>query len=232
MFSLRGGQAGDAYLKFGEGTVADAIGEEAARLRWLSGRVPVPQVVAYATEGERAWLLSAAVAGRSGDAWLDHDPALLPQIIDAFAGFLRRLHALDPDDCPFRADANVRLADARRRVAAGLVDEDDFDDDHDGWSAAKVLAEVERHARFADGGTVTHGDFSLGNLILDAEMNVTGCMDVGRVGIADAYQDVAILWQNLAEHGPVMQRRFLDGIGISTPDQGRLIFHRCLDELF
>lgn len=206
--------------------------DEASRLRWLQGRVPAAPLVAFAVEGDQAWLLTGALRGRSGDAWLERDPASLEKIIDAFAGFLLRLHALDPADCPFRADAAVRLADARRRVASGLVDEDDFDDDHDGWSAADVLAEVERLAPAARPGVVTHGDLSLGNLILDEHLTVTGCIDVGRIGVADPYQDIAILSQNLAEHGVAMQRRLLEAISIGEPDPARLEFHRCLDELF
>lgn len=220
------------YLKYGEGSVANAIVDEAVLLHWLAGRMPAASVVRFAMEPGAAWLLTEAVPGRTGDAWLDVDPGALPRIILGFAGFLRRLHALPVDDCPFDAGAAVRLASARRLVAAGLVDEEDFDDDHAGWTAARVLAEAEALAACATGRVVTHGDFSLGNLLFDADGAVTGCIDVGRLGIADRYQDIAIFWQNLAEHGPQAQAAFLDAIGIDTPDERRLRFHRLLDELF
>ncbi len=223
---------GDLYLKWGEHAVAQAIADEAHRLWWLQGRMPAARPLSFVTQDAQAWLLTAALPGRSGDAWLERDPALLPRIIDAFASFLVQLHALDPAECPFRADAAVRIADARRQVREGLVDEDDFDPDHEGWSAGDVLAEVERLAPIAKATCVTHGDFSLGNLILDEGMTVTGCIDVGRLGVADPYQDIAIFWQNLAEHGPAMQQRFLDAIGLRQPDADRLALHRCLDELF
>jgi aminoglycoside 3'-phosphotransferase I len=231
VFRLAGGP-GDLFLKHGEGAVAAAIVDEAVRLRWLQGRIPCAPLHAFAAEGDAAWLLSGALPGRSGDGWVEADPASLPRIVDAFADFLRRLHAIDSADCPFRAEAAVRIADARRRVAAAMVDEDDFDDDHLGWSATAMLAEVERLAPAARASVVTHGDFSLGNLILDEQMRVTGCIDVGRVGVADPYQDIAIFWQNLGDHGPAIQRRFLDAIGIDEPDPERLRFHCCLDELF
>lgn len=222
----------DLYLKTGAGEVAQAILDEAARLRWLAGRVPAARALAFAAEDDRAWLLTRALPGQSGDGWLASDPALLPRIVDAFAGFLRGLHALDADACPFRAGAGVRLADARRRVAAGLVDETDFDPDHADWSAADLLADVERLAPVARASVVTHGDFTLANLLLDERMRVTGCIDVGRLGVADPYQDMALFWRDLAEHGPAMQRRFLDAVGIAQPDPHRLAFHRRLDELF
>ena len=125
-----------------------------------------------------------------------------------------------------------RIAQARRRVTAGAVDEADFDLDHQGWTAAEVLAEAVRLAPVVRPGVVTHGDFSLGNLLLDADMRVTGCIDVGRLGIADPYQDIAIFWRSLAAHGPSMQRRFFTAMAITDADPDRLAFHRCLDELF
>lgn len=69
-----------------------------------------------------------------------------------------------------------------------------------------------------------HGDFLLGNILLD-EHGVTGCIDVGRAGIADPYQDIAILWDNLAELGGDLQARFRDAYGIAALDERRLRFH-------
>lgn len=212
--------------------MADDIVGEAVRLRWLQGRVPCAVPLHAGYDGAQAWLLTSEVPGRSGDAWLEHDPASLPRVIAGFARFLRQLHALPVDECPFDAGAAVRLAAARARVTAHLVDEDDFDADHEGWSAAEVLAKVEAIAPSARGRVVTHGDFSLGNLMLDAAGRATGCIDVGRLGTADAYQDIAILWNNLDDHGAEAQRSFLREMGIGEVDAARLDFHRCLDELF
>lgn len=232
IYRLRAADGSRLFLKYGEGPVADAIVDEAVRLRWLRGRMLAANPVAFVAERDAAWLLSEAVAGRTGDAWLADDPAMLPRVIAAFAAFLHRLHALPVEDCAFEAGAAVRLAEARRRVAAGLVDEDDFDADHCGMSAAAMLAQTERLAPCVSGRVVTHGDCSLGNLLMDAEGRVTGCIDVGRLGIADPYQDIAILWQNLGDWGSAAQATFLAKLGIDEVDERRLSFHRCLDELF
>jgi aminoglycoside 3'-phosphotransferase-1 len=50
--------------------------------------------------------------------------------------------------------------------------------------------------------------------------------------VADPYQDIAIFWQNLDDHGAEAQATFLRAIGIAAPDAARLTFHRLLDELF
>ena len=61
---------------------------------------------------------------------------------------------------------------------------------------------------------------------------IVGCIDVGRVGIADRYQDLAILWNCLGEFGGDLQGRFLARYGVPSPDQGKLQVHLMLDELF
>jgi aminoglycoside 3'-phosphotransferase I len=221
-----------AYLKVGTGRVADAIADEAARLRWLAGRVPVPAVRLFVATGERAWLLTDAVPGLTGDEWLARDAAALPAIVRDAAALLRRWHALPVEDCPFNAGHELRLAHARRNVVDGLVDTDDFDEDHEGWSAEAMLAATEALAPVDPDRAVTHGDFSLGNILFDAAGRVTGCIDVGRAGVADPYQDIAILWQNLAEFGAKWPAMLLRELGIAAPDERRLQFHRCLDELF
>lgn len=225
------GQA-DAYLKYGRGAVADAIADEAVRLRWLAGRAPVPAMRLFACTADEAWLLSDAAPGLTGDDWLERAPAMLPTIVRGCAALMRRLRALPADDCPFEASHRVRLAAARRNVAGGLVDEADFDDDHAGWSAAAMLAETERLAPAKPDRVVTHGDFSLGNILFDADGAVTGLIDVGRCGVADPYQDIAVLWQNLGEFGPAAQALLVEALEMAVLDEQRLAFHRCLDELF
>jgi aminoglycoside 3'-phosphotransferase I len=191
----------------------------------------VPEVLWFEAVGDKAQLLTTALPGRTADDRLA-DGAPIASIAAAAGRFLALIHALPADKCPFDAGHALRLAAARGNVAAGLVDEDDFDDDHAGWTAADVLAEAEALAPAVRGRVVTHGDWSLGNLLLDEHGEVTGCIDLGRLGVADPYQDLAVMWQNLAAFGSEAQRTFLDAYGLGEVDEARLGFHRCLDELF
>jgi aminoglycoside 3'-phosphotransferase-1 len=151
--------------------------------------------------------------------------------VAALARFLRDVHALPLADCPFHAGHVLRLAEARRNVEAGRVATDDFDEERAGWTADAVLTEARALVPPAVERVVTHGDFSLDNVLV-ADGRVTGCIDVGRLGAADPYQDVAILWHNLAEFGPELQAHWLRSYGIAAPDARKLRFHLCLDELF
>ncbi|MEE6076968.1 phosphotransferase, partial [Avibacterium paragallinarum] len=64
------------------------------------------------------------------------------------------------------------------------------------------------------------------------EGKLIGCIDVGRVGIADRYQDLAILWNCLGEFSPSLQKRLFHKYGIDNPDMNKLQFHLMLDEFF
>ncbi|MFW8265181.1 phosphotransferase, partial [Klebsiella pneumoniae] len=81
------------------------------------------------------------------------------------------------------------------------VDASDFDDERNGWPVEQVWKEMHKLLSVSPDSVVTHGDFSLDNLIFD-EGKLIGCIDVGRVGIADRYQDLAILWNCLGEFSP------------------------------
>lgn len=226
------GDAGapDLYLKHGRGAVAGDITDEMARLLWLAGRVPVPAVRQFVGGPDAAWLLMEAIPGRTAYQRLEAGENAEP-IVDALARHLKRLHAIPVEDCPFASDHRFRLARARTRLDAGLVDADDFDDEREGMTAQAVWDEMTALLPLAADTVVTHGDYSLDNLILrDGE--VAGCIDVGRAGLADRYQDLAIAWNCLGEFGRPLQARFLKCYGIDRPDEEKLRFHLMLDEFF
>jgi aminoglycoside 3'-phosphotransferase-1 len=188
------GKAGapDLFLKHGVGAVADDVTDEMVRLRWLGAYLPVPAVVCFDRTAGEAWLLMTAMPGRTAWQLLAADPDAGPAIVDALAAFLRRLHAIPASECPFNSDHAYRLGLARRRIDAGLVEIDDFDEERVGWTAERVWAAMQRLLPIVPDPVVTHGDFSLDNLLIENGA-VIGCIDVGRAGIADRYQDLAIL---------------------------------------
>ncbi len=219
------------YLKGGSGSVAGDVAAEADRLRWLAGHVPVPAVQQCIATRHKAWLLMTALPGRTAWQALAADRQGQRAVVDSLSAFLRRLHAIPVAGCPFDSGHVLRLAAARHRVETGAVDEDDFDDERAGWTAEQVWAALHRLLPFAPEPVVTHGDFSLDNLLLH-DGAVAGCIDVGRAGVADRYQDIAILWNCLGEFDAALRTRFLAQYGIDRLDQRRLDFHLMLDELF
>lgn len=223
--------APDLYLKHGTGEVAGDIADEAARLRWLSPHVATPQVVYYAADGEAAWLLTTALPGRTAYERMAAEPARAPCVAALIGGFLKTLHALPAAQCPFDSGADGRLELAKARMEAGLVNVDDFDDAHTGWSAEQVWDKMIALRPTVAEPVVTHGDYSLDNILV-TDSQVSGCIDLGRLGVADRYQDLAIACNCLDEFGPDAQRAFLDAYGLADLDADRLAFHLALDEFF
>lgn len=227
------GKAGapNLFLKYGEGICADDVSDEMARLRWLGRHVPMPKVLHFVRTPSEAWLLMAEVAGETAYRIMEECPDRRTVVVDAIATFLRRIHAIPVSDCPFNSNHDRRLLRARARIDANLVDEDDFDEDRQGWTAEQVWAAMQELLPLASDAVVTHGDYSLDNvLILDGQ--VAGCIDAGRVGIADRYQDLAIAWNCLGGFGASLQERFLAQYGVHDLDRRKLQFHLMLDELF
>ncbi|WP_058756469.1 APH(3') family aminoglycoside O-phosphotransferase [Sphingomonas endophytica] len=226
------GDGGDLFLKVGEGDAAVLVAAEAARLAWLADRAPASRIVATVETDGACWLLSTALPGLSAGAFIKADRRRAVAVAETLAGFLRRLHALPVAECPFDSSVAAWLPVVRDLVARGRVDTGDFDDDHAGWSAARVLATVEELAHHAEGQVVVHGDFSLGNVMLDEAGVVLGCVDVGRLGVGDPWRDIVIGWRDLGGFGEAAQRAFLAELGIASLGGPRLDLHRALDELF
>lgn len=221
----------DLYLKRGSGDVASDVVDEMVRARWLAAHLDVPAVRGFVPDETGAWLLTEALPGRTAYQCLQDDPADRAAIVEALADHLRRLHAIPLDRCPYDSSLPVRMARAWGRVERGEVDVDDFDDDHAGWTAMAVWTEINGLLPIVADPVVTHGDYSLDNVLM-VDGRVTGCIDLGRVGVADRYQDLAILANCLDEFDPTLRRRFFAAYGIDPPDERKLRLHRCLDELF
>lgn len=223
--------APELFLKHGKGSVANDVTDEMVRLNWLTEFMPLPTIKHFIRTPDDAWLLTTAIPGKTAFQVLEEYPDSGENIVDALAVFLRRLHSIPVCNCPFNSDHVFRLAQAQSRMNNGLVDASDFDDERNGWPVEQVWKEMHKLLPFSPDSVVTHGDFSLDNLIFD-EGKLIGCIDVGRVGIADRYQDLAILWNCLGEFSPSLQKRLFQKYGIDNPDMNKLQFHLMLDEFF
>jgi aminoglycoside 3'-phosphotransferase-2 len=205
--------------------------DEAARLRWLSGNgIACPEVLAETREAGYDWLLLSAIPGRD----LASSPHLAPgRIVEIAADALRALHRLDVAACPFDRRLERSIALAHARVRAGFVDEEDFDEERLGRSAADLFEELLERRPHSEDLVVTHGDACLPNLIAD-EGRFTGFVDCARAGVADRHQDLALAaWSIRHNLGEAWVAPFLSCYGGAIDiDPDRLAFYRLLDEFF
>lgn len=204
-------RAGAHYVRRGPRAVA-----EFERLTWLRSRASVPAVAAY----EDGVLVTA-----------DTGVPTLTDAPDAAAVMgkvLRDLHAIPVETCPFDERLDTLLERARRHVLEGLVDQDDFDDDHRDLSPREVLDRLVAERPAAEDLVVAHGDFTPSNVMRGGIL-----IDVGGLGIADRYRDLAIAARDLRDDfGEAAVTAFFSAYGLAEPDAAKLSYYRLLDELF
>lgn len=222
---------GDGNAVFLKSERSHALAElpgEIERLNWLTRMgFKAPRVIDAEQSAERVWLLMSTVPGDDLTHHLS-DPTAFVRI---YAQGLRRMHALDPTNCPFDHSIEARLAAGRQRLDAGLVDEDDFDTERVGWTGQQVLDWLESNRPPIGDGIVTHGDASAPN-ILAWDGRFSGMVDCSRVGVADAWQDLAIACRSIRFNvGDAHIAEFLRAYGTEW-DETKYRFYNTLDELF
>ncbi|MCP2299908.1 kanamycin kinase [Nocardia amikacinitolerans] len=197
---------------------------ERDRLDWLRARgIRVPEVAAFAED-----VLVLADAGAPSLAAREGDGATAPSIGTVMGELLRRLHALPVAECPFDGRLDTVLAQARRHVLEGLVDPDDFDDDNSDLNPEQVLERLLAERPQTEDLVVAHGDFTPPNVLENGIL-----LDVGGLGVADRYRDLALAERDLREDfGDHEVRAFFAAYGLDAPDWTRLDYYRLLDELF
>lgn len=223
---------------------------ERDRLLWLAQiGFPAARAVDWIEDGSTstATLTTATLPGIPISAVSGSDARAAAR---SLAVVLRDLHAVPTASCPFDRTLSVTVPEAESAVADGVVDADDFDDGRGSASASQLLQQLITAAPRAVAAepadlVVCHGDACLPNVLVDPEtLRATGIVDVGRLGVADRHQDLALATRSLDDpelnpaFGPDCAEWFIDtyvaatGVEATRVDHERIAFYRLLDEFF
>jgi aminoglycoside phosphotransferase len=220
------------YLKLAQGPLRRELRAEFDALAWLKGHLPVPEALAYAEDAGFAYLLLSEVSGiMSCDAAFADD---VPALVRLLAAGLQQFHALDYSTCPLDQRLNRKLALAAENLAAGLVDEAEVDARGHAEEAAGLLRWLTEHRPATEDLVFTHGDYCLPNILINAERTgISGFIDLGRAGVADRYQDLALAARSLTYNfGPGWEPLLWEAYGLASVDAAKLEYYVLLDELF
>ena len=205
------------------------LGAEAARLSWAVSFTPVPRLLGQGADDTGSWLVTAALPGQFAvaDRW-KADPATA---VTAIGTGLRAMHEAAPAAaCPFSWMAADRLADARRRAAAGRIDPACWHPVHQPLGigrALDLLADIPP----VDQLVVCHGDSCAPNTLLTDDGRWSGHVDLGELGVADRWADLAVAtWSTEWNYGPGWDKLLLAAYGIPA-DKDRTRYYRLLWDL-
>lgn len=181
----------DGYLKIALHSVRteDTLLGEKERLRWLQGKLPVPQVYAYGKTAQVEYLYLSEIQGiMACDPYFQSNKPLL---ISLLADALHMVHAVTAQNCPFQQVLQQRLEEVEHRIATGQIDEVKFSGYFPELSLQEWYERVKQDRPPVDDLVFTHGDFCLPNILIDPEKKrISGLIDWGRAGVADRHEDL------------------------------------------
>ncbi|MCR2813274.1 aminoglycoside 3'-phosphotransferase [Microbacterium sp. zg.Y1090] len=195
------------YIKHGPRNAETSMADEAARLGWAAAYTPVPHTLAWGADAADEWLVTSALPGRSAvdPRWVA-EPAVA---VRALGAGLRALHeALPAADCPYDWRVPARLANAARR----------------GIQVPAALSTPPP----PDLLVVCHGDACAPNTLLDDDGRWTGHVDLGALGVADRWADIAVAAASCGwNYGPGWEDVLLGAYGIERDPQ-RMAYYAAL----
>ncbi|UNK71223.1 aminoglycoside 3'-phosphotransferase [Microbacterium sp. H1-D42] len=195
------------FIKWGPLQDESNLRDEAERMRWARQWIRVPIVLEQGSDAEHEWLVTAALDGESAVApqW-ETRPELA---VRAVGEGLRALHdALPTEECPWEWSVATRIENAERR---GIRVPDRFRD----------TPPIDRLV-------VSHADACCPNTLLDADGRWFAHVDLGLMGTADRWADLAVASMSTEwNYGPGWEDTLIEAYGLE-PDRERLAYYRDL----
>lgn len=200
----RGGltfRAGNRFIKWNPFATGLDLEAERRRLEWAIRWHAVPKVLGWGADEEAQWLITSPLPGQGAvtERWL----ARPLDAARAIGRGLRMLHdALPVAECPFDWSIETRTGG---RVSAESL----------GAPAIDLLV-------------VCHGDACSPNTIIAPDGSPAGHVDLGSLGVADRWADLAVASMNLDYNiGGDWEDAFFSAYGIKR-DEERISFYRYL----
>jgi streptomycin 3"-kinase len=222
---------GDVFAKCCAVSGIGDLRDERDRVEWLAGTgLPGATVTDWTESSDGACLVTTAVPGVAGT---ELPESVHLKAMESLGRTLRDLHSLR--DCPFERPLAAVIALAEDVVRRDAVNPAFLTDEWRLLSSAELLDRVVAERPYIEAVAdlaVCHGDACLPNVLFDpTTLEVTGLIDVGRLGIADRYSDLALTTIQLHDEWSADPAPFHAAYGLPAPDQRRLDFYRLLDSL-
>lgn len=210
-------------------------------MKWLKDKLPVPEVICREIQDGNSYLLMSKVPDKMlcDEYYMKNSELLVDLLVEA----LKLLWQVDISECPFDAGIDQKLKMAQYNVEHDNVDLDNVEPEtfgENGFKNPKALLDWLIQNKPEEELVFSHGDFCLPNIFAKDD-KISGFIDLGRAGLADKYQDIAICYRSLkhnfeGKYGGEKYEDFnpdilFEKLGI-TPDWDKVNYYILLDELF
>lgn len=211
-------------------------------MRWLDGKLPVPKVIHFERADGFNYLLMSKLQGEM--ACSEANIRSLDTTVKALAEGLKMLWRVDIADCPFKNTLDKKLATGKENLSRKNISSDSIDKElleENDFQDLNALYQFLSENRPIENVVFSHGDYCLPNIFISGR-RCSGFLDLGRAGIADKWQDIALcvrsLHYNYMELSGYSQKEYtyyksmlFDELGIA-PDEEKIKYYILLDELF
>ena len=221
-------EAASYYLKIE--TAAGELEEEYQKTRWLRGKLEVPSVLYYGEDNKNKYMLLTEIKGK---ILCDKEYIMNPvAAVKMLAQGLVKLAGVDTDSCPFDNRLEKKLEKAAENVRLNRVDMINWEETTKFSDPESLLNYLYKNRPTENELTFTHGDYCLPN-IMGKQDDIAGFIDLGRTGIADIWQDIALCMRSM--HRNFGTRKYeellLEYLG-RKQDKEKLEYYILLDEMF
>jgi len=198
--------------------------------QWLTGKIPVPQIVFFEHSEQYDYLCMTELQGQSLDYYINKIDKR--QIVKYYAQSLKLLHSLKIDSEALVQNLDERLAEAAYNIENNLVNISQLQLENRGIKPEQLFKKLLSIKPSESDLVFTHGDYCLDNVIFD-NGKLSGFIDLNNGGVADKYQDIALAVRSIEdEFGGEMVSFFYKQYGLTEVDSQKIEFYILLDEFF
>ena len=207
---------------------AGSLAREARMTEYFSGLGLTGEVLFYASEGGRDFLLTRRVPGED---CVHPDYLADPErLTDLLGERLRALHGMNASGCPGRDRADACAEAVREGIRKGNFTPKHWQGLWDFSSPEEARKEAERGIAELRSDVLIHGDYCLPNVVLD-RWRFSGFVDLGLSGTGDRHVDLAWgIWSLRYNLGTDRYtERFLDAYGRDAVEADMLRLVAAMD---
>ena len=218
------------YLKVQLESVQHGLKKEFEIMEWLHNKLPVPRVIYFNSIDGYEYLLMTQIEGYMSCS--NYYLSRTVETVKLLAEGIKMLQCVPIDNCPFNNSLEIKLNDARENIENNLVDMSDWETNNRFNSPHELLEYLQNNKPAVSTNIFTHGDYCLPN-ILCKDNKISGFIDLGRSGMADIYQDIALCVRSLDHNLGTTEFNdmFFKCLELE-PNWEKIDYYILLDELF